>query len=90
MLGTPGPVPIATLTEQFNEALCAVAFDRANIARSQTAVSTPAHRQCAILLCFKGGALACLHHPLCNHEVADCPAQRTSALSAPHYGTSLV
>lgn len=39
MLGAPGPVPSASLTEQFNEALCAVAFDKGNIAREQGVVS---------------------------------------------------
>jgi hypothetical protein len=38
VLGAPGPMPSQTLIEQFNEALCAVAFDKGNIARQQSAV----------------------------------------------------
>lgn len=81
VLGTPGPVPSATLTEQFNEALCAVAFDPANIARSQTAVSTPAHTG-TVPYCFVQGTSISMLAPssLFNHAVADRPAQRTSAL----------
>lgn len=39
LLGAAGPVPSTALTEQFNEALCAVAFDRNNIANNQSVVS---------------------------------------------------
>jgi hypothetical protein len=39
VLGAPGPVPSASLIEQFNEALCAVAFDKGNIAKQQGVVS---------------------------------------------------
>ncbi len=39
MLGSPGPVANTQLVEEFVEALCTVAFDRANIERQQGVVS---------------------------------------------------
>jgi len=46
VLGSAGPVPSAQLVEEFNEALCAIAFDRANIPAGRKVVRARLHNMC--------------------------------------------
>lgn len=56
MLGSAGPVPSAQLVEEFNEALCAIAFDRANIPAGRKVVRVLC---CTAFCCVLTCALAC-------------------------------
>ena len=51
VLSSAGPVPGPQLVEEFNEALCGVAFDRANIQRGQQVVREGHLSCCAVLCC---------------------------------------